>query len=90
MKGEKEMLEASKKLVEVVNEVVDEVMKESFSVSDIANMDTETLKHMQLLAKLLNATNTIITEQAKTLDSIENKIDQVRIKLDLLEMNQRS
>ena len=84
------MLEASKKLVEVVDEVFNEVVKNNLSITNIETIDAKDLKQMQLVIKLMKATNELIIKEAETLDKIETKMDQIKIKLDLLSLKQES
>lgn len=69
------MLETTKKLEKVTNELLELVFKNCIGVDAIGRMTEDELKAIQLSSQLVNTSIELELELAKEIDSINKKLD---------------
>lgn len=71
------MRQASEKLVNATNEVMNLTMKEMCSPEVIETMDENNLKLLQLTLQLVKASNEYVRKSGEMMDNIDRKLNEL-------------
>lgn len=64
-------------IVDLMNELMEIVTKETVSIRDVKNMGTSELKALQLSMNLFDKSMELAIEQAEVIDSMNGKLDRL-------------
>ena len=73
------------KLIEEMEKLEKNLMG-MFDLSDLAEVDDETIKMFKSYVNLMNISKELMVEQAATIDNMNDKLNEINSKLDVLSM----